>query len=89
LGNLEAHRADAIAATHERTCRIWRLYLAGSAQGFTHGRMALSQTLLGKCDAAGKVQIPPTRKDLYAQHAHRALKDLKERVGCVRRAKTR
>jgi cyclopropane-fatty-acyl-phospholipid synthase len=69
-GNLEAHRADAIAATNERTYRIWRLYLAGSAQGFTRGRMALYQTLLGKRDAAGKVQIPPTRTDLYAQLAH-------------------
>jgi hypothetical protein len=33
-------------------------------------RRRSTQTLLGKRDAAGKVQIPPTRKDLYAQPAH-------------------
>ncbi len=67
--NLEAHRAAAIAATNERAYRIWRLYLAGSAQGFARGRMALYQTLLSKSDAAGEVQIPATRAYLYAPSA--------------------
>jgi cyclopropane-fatty-acyl-phospholipid synthase len=30
--NLEAHRAAAVAATNERTYRVWRLYFAGSAR---------------------------------------------------------
>jgi cyclopropane-fatty-acyl-phospholipid synthase len=65
--NLEAQRSAAIAAANERTYRVWRLYLAGSAQGFARGRMALYQTLLGKHDAAGKINVPPTRRHLYPQ----------------------
>jgi cyclopropane-fatty-acyl-phospholipid synthase len=68
--NLEAHHAAAIAATSERTYRIWRLYMAGSAQGFARGRMALYQTLLAKRDAAGKAHLPGTRDDLYAPAPH-------------------
>jgi cyclopropane-fatty-acyl-phospholipid synthase len=64
--NLEAGRTAALAAANERTYRIWRLYLAGSAQGFARGRMALYQTLLAKRDAAGRARVPPTRRDLYA-----------------------
>jgi cyclopropane-fatty-acyl-phospholipid synthase len=65
--NLEAHRSAAIAAANERTYRIWRLYLAGSAQGFARGRMALYQTLLGRRDGRGNVAIPSTREHLYAK----------------------
>jgi cyclopropane-fatty-acyl-phospholipid synthase len=65
--NLEVHRSAVIAAANERTYRFWRLYLAGSAQGFARGRMALYQTLLGKHDAAGKINVPPTRRHLYPQ----------------------
>jgi len=65
--NLEAHRDAALAATNERTYRIWRLYLGGSAQGFARGRMALYQTLLAKPDAGGRAHVPVTRDDLYAE----------------------
>jgi cyclopropane-fatty-acyl-phospholipid synthase len=66
VANLEAHRDEAIAATSERTYRIWRLYMAGSAQGFARARMALYQTLLAKPDIQGNAHVPPTRRDLYA-----------------------
>jgi cyclopropane-fatty-acyl-phospholipid synthase len=63
--NLDTNRSAAVAAAGERTYRIWRLYLAGSAQGFARGRMALYQTLLAKRDPSGGAGIPRTRDDLY------------------------
>jgi cyclopropane-fatty-acyl-phospholipid synthase len=62
--NLEANREHAIAATSERTFRIWRMYLAGSARNFRRGQMGLFQTLLSK-NVAGRSAVPPTRRDLY------------------------
>jgi cyclopropane-fatty-acyl-phospholipid synthase len=63
--NLEAHRDRVIAATDERTFRIWRIYLAGSARNFWRGQMGLFQTLLAK-NLGRPGQIPATRRDLYA-----------------------
>jgi cyclopropane-fatty-acyl-phospholipid synthase len=63
--NLERNREAAIAATDERTYRIWRLYMAGSAQGFNRGSMGLFQSLLGKPDIEGRTPVPATRRDLY------------------------
>jgi len=65
VDNLERNRDAAIAATDERTYRIWRLYLAGSAQGFNRGSMGLFQSLLGKPDVEGRTPVPSTRRDLY------------------------
>jgi cyclopropane-fatty-acyl-phospholipid synthase len=64
---LEAARDAVIAATDERTYRIWKLYLAGSAQGFTSGRMALFQALLAKPHCDGSLSVPRTRRHLYAE----------------------
>lgn len=66
VANLESHREEAIRLTDERTYRIWRLYMSGSAQGFNRGRMGLQQSLLGKPDGAGRVGVPSNRRDLYA-----------------------
>lgn len=66
LANLERNRADAIAAAGETSYRVWRLYLAGSAQGFATGRMGVFQSLLARPDDRGRVQLPATRRDLYA-----------------------
>ena len=63
--NLESNWDAAIAATDERTVRIWRLYMAGSAQGFARGRMGLFQSLLAKPDD-GNAGVPSTRRGLYA-----------------------
>jgi cyclopropane-fatty-acyl-phospholipid synthase len=63
--NLEAKRDDVIAATDERTFRIWKIYMAGSALNFWRGQMGLIQTLLAK-NEGGPGKLPSTRRDLYA-----------------------
>ena len=65
VANLERNRDDAVAAAGEQSYRAWRLYLAGSAQGFRTGRMGLFQSLLAKPGKDGEVGLPPTRRDLY------------------------
>ncbi|MBV8074383.1 MAG: class I SAM-dependent methyltransferase [Candidatus Eremiobacteraeota bacterium] len=65
VANLERNREAAIAATDEQTYRIWRLYMAGSAQGFNRGRMGLFQSLLAKPDREGRVPLASTRRELY------------------------
>lgn len=62
---LEAAHAAAIKLVDERTYRIWRLYLAGSARGFARGRLAVYQTLLVKPDRQGAAHLPLTRRDWY------------------------
>jgi cyclopropane-fatty-acyl-phospholipid synthase len=63
--NLDARRDEIIAATDERTYRIWKIYMAGSARNFWRGQMGLFQTLLAKADG-GPAPVPATRRDLYA-----------------------
>jgi cyclopropane-fatty-acyl-phospholipid synthase len=65
VANIERNAGRAIGAAGEQTYRIWRLYMAGSAQGFRSGRMGLFQSLLGKPYADGSLAIPRTRRDLY------------------------
>lgn len=43
---LEANRDRAVAAASERTYRIWRLYMAGSAVAFDLGAIGVYQTVL-------------------------------------------
>ena len=63
--NLERHSAQAIAAAGEQSYRAWRLYMAGSAQGFRSGRIGVYQALLAKPRGDGSVDLPATRSDLY------------------------
>jgi cyclopropane-fatty-acyl-phospholipid synthase len=65
VANLEGNRSEAIAAGGEQSYRAWRLYLAGSAQGFRSARLGLFQSLLAKPKSNGSVEIPATRRDLY------------------------
>jgi len=65
LANLERNSSLAIAATNERTYRVWRLYLAGSAQGFRSGRLGVFQSLLAKPHSDGSVEAR-SRRALYA-----------------------
>lgn len=67
VASLEAHREAAIAAAGEQSYRIWRLYMAGSAQGFRTQRIAVYQTLLARPRVDGRVDLPATRDDLYAE----------------------
>jgi cyclopropane-fatty-acyl-phospholipid synthase len=66
IENLEKNRSSAIAAAGEQSYRIWRLYMAGSAQGFRSGRIGIYQSLLARPRVDGSIDIPPTRRDLYA-----------------------
>ncbi|MHB8440666.1 MAG: class I SAM-dependent methyltransferase [Candidatus Tyrphobacter sp.] len=66
VANLERHRTEAVDAAGEQSYRIWRLYLAGSAQGFRSVRIAIYQSLLARPRGDGTVDLPPTRRDLYA-----------------------
>jgi cyclopropane-fatty-acyl-phospholipid synthase len=66
VSNLERNRAAAVQAAGEQSYRAWRLYMAGSAQGFRSGRMGLFQSLLAKPDKDGTVSLPATRRDLYS-----------------------
>lgn len=66
VSNLERNRNEAIAAAGEQSYRAWRLYMAGSAQGFRTGRMGLFQSLLAKPLRGGAIpDLPATRRDLY------------------------
>jgi cyclopropane-fatty-acyl-phospholipid synthase len=67
VANLRTNRAAAIDATDERTERVWRLYMTGSARNFTLGRMGLVQTLLAKPRPDGTSRVPATRRDLYSR----------------------
>ncbi|MGH7737342.1 MAG: class I SAM-dependent methyltransferase [Candidatus Tyrphobacter sp.] len=66
VANLERNRDAAVAAAGEQSYRVWRLYMAGSAQGFRTRRIAIFQSLLGKPRDDGGVEVPATRRDLYA-----------------------
>jgi cyclopropane-fatty-acyl-phospholipid synthase len=63
--NLKANRDAVCRIAGERTERIWRLYMAGSANSFARGRMGLVQTLLAKPRLDGSVDVPATRRELY------------------------
>lgn len=62
---LEAHYIEARFLVDEATYRTWRLYMAGSAHSFAHGRIAVYQTLLAKVDREGNAHLPLTRNDWY------------------------
>ena len=66
VARLEAHRATAVSAGGEQSYRTWRLYMAGSAQGFTSGRLGIFQSLLAK-PVNGRVDLPATRRALYCR----------------------
>lgn len=63
---LEARHDEAAALVGERTYRVWRLYMSGSARAFATANLNIVQTLLGKPTADGRSRVPLTRADLYA-----------------------
>jgi len=62
---LETHHEQALQYVNEPTYRVWRLFMSGSAYGFTTGRLNLYQTLLVKPDKGGVSHFPLTRSDWY------------------------
>ena len=62
---IERHRDTAIETAGVSAYRTWRLYMAGSAANFAAGNIGLFQSLLARPDEDGRVDLPPTRADLY------------------------
>ena len=63
--NLENNRERALGSVDEATYRVWRLYMASSAYGFSTNRVTIFQTLLAKPDKRGRVGLPLRRDDWY------------------------
>jgi len=63
--SLEEKSREAQAIVGQHTYRVWRLYMAASANAFATAAINVIQTLLAKPDAAGKSNIPLTREDIY------------------------
>ncbi len=61
---LEEREAEAVAAADATVYRIWRLYMAGSVNGFARGNISVFQSLLLK-PAGGLPGLPMTRNDWY------------------------
>ena len=68
-GNLESHSAAAIRIAGERRYRIWQIYLAGCAHGFSKGWMNLYQVLCCKAENTEIARQPLTREYMYAGSA--------------------
>lgn len=66
VARLESNRGAAAAVAGKESYHTWRLYMAGSAQGFASGRLGIFQSLLAK-PADGRVDLPPTRRGLYCR----------------------
>jgi cyclopropane-fatty-acyl-phospholipid synthase len=64
--SLEEKAEEATALVGNHTFRVWRLYMAASANAFSTAAINIVQTVLAKPDARGKSNIPLTREDLYA-----------------------
>ena len=62
---LETHHDQALQFVDEPTYRVWRLFMSGSAHGFSVGRINVYQTLLVKPDECGRSNLPLTRADWY------------------------
>ncbi len=61
VANLEANWDAAVAAADLAHARIWRLYMAGSAVGFTDGGINIHQVLGVVPTSSGESAMPPTR----------------------------
>jgi cyclopropane-fatty-acyl-phospholipid synthase len=62
---LEAGHEEALRHVDEPTYRVWRLFLSGSAHGFTTGRQNVYQALLVLPGEDGTSGLPLTREDWY------------------------
>jgi len=66
VDRLEARREEALRLVGEERYRIWRIYMAGSANAFARGRISVFQILAGKALEDGSLPLPLTRGHLYA-----------------------
>ena len=65
--NFERSYAEAVAASSERTARIWRIYLAGCAHAFEERWISIYQVLASKQRKPGPTELPLTRDWMYAK----------------------
>ena len=63
--NFERRYAEAVAASSERTARIWRIYLAGCAHAFEERWISIYQVLASKQRGPGATELPLTREWMY------------------------
>lgn len=64
VDSLTRHEQEAISLTDRETYRVWKLYMAGSAEAFRRGEIAIHQLLLSK-SSGGKSNATRTRSDWY------------------------
>src|SRR5205823_8840215 len=64
--SLEEKSREAQALVGNHTYRVWRLYMAASANSFANAAINIIQTLLAKPDTSGRSNIPLTREDIYS-----------------------
>jgi len=62
--NLEEHWDEAVGLSSDGRARVWRLYMAGSAVNFEHGRTTVHQVLAVKPGPDGRSGMPLTRDAL-------------------------
>jgi cyclopropane-fatty-acyl-phospholipid synthase len=62
---LEANHEQALQYVDEPTYRVWRLFMSGSAHGFSAGRLNVYQSLLVRPGTRGECMLPLTRDDVY------------------------
>jgi len=62
---LEARHEEALQFVDEPTYRVWRLFMSGSAHGFSTGRLNIYQALLVKPGEGGQSSLPLMRADWY------------------------
>ena len=63
----EQNYEAAVAASCERTARIWRIYLAGCAHAFEQRWISIYQVLASKQKKPGPTDLPLTRDWMYAK----------------------
>jgi cyclopropane-fatty-acyl-phospholipid synthase len=66
VDRLGAKREAAVAAVGEKACRIWTIYMAGSAHAFERGWISVFQMLATRPPENGAWAIPLTRDFMYS-----------------------
>jgi cyclopropane-fatty-acyl-phospholipid synthase len=61
----ESRLPEAVAASDQRTARIWRLYLAGCAHAFEQRWVSIYQVLASRQTGPGQADLPLTREWMY------------------------
>ncbi|PPK66675.1 cyclopropane-fatty-acyl-phospholipid synthase [Actinokineospora auranticolor] len=63
---IESRWAELVSLAGERTARVWRLYLAGSALAFEENRIGVHQVLAVRPTVEGRSGMPRTRVEAWA-----------------------